>query len=168
MAPSNRWRKQDMRKAAILVAEILVTGVAFGQLMAASPDPAVVQKVVDARVAHYKEIAKANKAIHDELGQAQPNLADVRAKARVIEALANQIPSWFPHGSGQQAGVKTEALPAIWEQVPVFKQRAAGLASAAHQLDGAAGSGSVAAANAAAHDVSLACKACHDTFRQKS
>lgn len=157
-----------MRKAAILFAGILVTGVAFGQLLAASPDPAAVQKIVDARVAHYKEIGKANKAIHDELGQSQPNLRSVQVNARAIEALARQIPTWFPHGSGQQAGVKTEALPIIWQQVPIFKQRAAGLAGAAHQLDAAAGGGDVAAANAAAHNVSLACKACHDTFRQKS
>jgi cytochrome c556 len=135
--------------------------------MAASPDPAAVQKVVDARVAHYKEIGKANKAIRDELGQSQPNLATVQSNARVMEALARQIPSWFPSGSGQQAGVKSEALPVIWQQLPAFKRRAADLASAAHQTADAAASGNLDATKAAAGSIGGACKGCHDTFREK-
>jgi cytochrome c556 len=126
-----------------------------------------VQKVVDARIAHYKEIGKAAKAIKDELDQSQPNLATVSANARAIEALAAQIPSWFPSGTGEQPGVKTEALPIIWQQSPLFRQRAAGLGGAAGGLAVAAGTGNVAATQAAANKVGGACKACHDTFRQK-
>ena len=140
---------------------------ALGQLNAAAPDPAAVQKVVDARVAKYKQIGKANKAIRDELAQSSPNLATVQANAGVIEALAKQIPSWFPRNSGQQPGVKSEALPVIWQQVPTFKQRAAGLAGAAHQTAAAAASGNLAATQAAASNIGAACKACHDTFREK-
>ena len=142
-------------------------GVIFVPLAAAQPDPAAVQKIVDARVAHYKEIGKAAKAIKDELDQSQPNLATVSANARVIEALATQIPSWFTSGTGEQPGVKTEALPIIWQQLPLFKQRAAGLAGAAHGLAASAGTGNFAAMQAAANKVGEACKACHDTFRQK-
>jgi cytochrome c556 len=156
-----------MRKAVFLVSFVVFGGAAVGQLMAAAADPAAVQKVVDARVAHYKEIGKANKAIRDELDQSAPNLGNVQANARVIEALARQIPTWFPAGTGLQEGVKSEALPIIWQQVPVFKQRAAGLASAAHRLAAAAGTGNVAATKAASDNVGNACKACHDTFRLK-
>jgi cytochrome c556 len=156
-----------MRKAAILVGVSVLGAMAFGQLGAAAPDPAAVQKVVDARVAKYKQIGKANKAIRDELSQSSPNLANVQANARVIEALAKQIPSWFPRNSGQQPGVKSEALPVIWQQVPTFKQRAAGLAGAAHQTSAAAASGNLAATQVAANNIGAACKACHDTFREK-
>src|SRR3954463_10201446 len=154
-----------MRKGVIVVGSLLLSAVALGQLEAAASDPAAVQKVVDARVAKYKQIGKANKAIKDELGQPQPNLASVHSNARVVEALAKQIPSWFPRGTGEQAGVKTEALAIIWQQVPVFKQRAAGLAGAAHQLGATAASGSLDATKAAAGNLTQACKACHDTFR---
>jgi cytochrome c556 len=156
-----------MRKAAFLVSFIVFGGVALGQLAAAASDPAAVQKLVDAREAHYKQIGKAAKGIKDELGESQPNLASVQANANVIEALAKQIPTWFPNGSGPQAGVKTEALPTIWQQVPLFKQRAAGLAGAAHQISVAAGSGNLEATRAAAGNLGNACKACHDTFREK-
>ena len=156
-----------MRKVAIVSGAVVLAGAAYSQLMAAAPDPAAVQKVVDTRVAHYKEIGKAAKAIHDELGQSQPNLGTVQSNARVIEALAKQIPTWFPNGTGQQPGVKTEALPVIWQQTSVFKQRAAGLAGAAHALDAAAATGNAAATQAAANNVGAACKACHETFREK-
>jgi len=156
-----------MRKTAIVLGSLVIGGFGFGQLAASAPDPAAVQKVVDARVARYKQIGKANKAIKDELSQSQPNLATIQANARVIEALAKQIPSWFPRNSGQQPGVKSEALPIIWQQVPTFKQRAAGLAGAAHQVASVAANGDLEATRAAASNIGTACKACHDTFREK-
>jgi len=156
-----------MREAAALLGTVVLAAAGFSQLGAAAPDPVAVQRIVDTRVAHYKEIGKANKAIRDELGQSQPNLATVQASARVIEALAKQIPSWFPKGTGQQPGVKSEALPIIWQQAPVFRQRAAGLAGAAHQLAAVAATGSLEATKTASDNVGAACKACHDTFRQK-
>ena len=156
-----------MRKTVVVLGSLALGAFAFGQLAAAAPDPVAVQKIVDVRVTHYKQIGKANKAIRDELGQSQPNLANVQANARVIEALAKQIPSWFPRGSGQQEGVKTEALPVIWQQAPIFKQRAGGLADAAHRTAAAAASGNLDATKAAAGNIGAACKACHDTFREK-
>jgi cytochrome c556 len=156
-----------MRKSVVVVGSLALSAVGFGELAAAAPDPVAVQKIVDARVARYKQIGKANKAIKDELAQPQPNLANVQANARVIEAFAKQIPTWFPHGTGQQEGVNSEARPIIWEQIPTFKQRAAGLAGAAHQVAAVAGTGNLDATKAAAANIGLACKACHDTFREK-
>jgi cytochrome c556 len=156
-----------MRKTAIVLGSLVLGGVGFGQLAASSPDPAAIQKVVDARVAKYKQIGKANKAIKDELSQSQPDLATVQANARVIEALAKQIPGWFPRNSGQQPGVKSEALPIIWQQAPAFRQRAAGLVGAAHQVASAAATGNLDTTRAAAGNIGAACKACHDTFREK-
>jgi len=156
-----------MRSGARLVGLVMAAGAIGVPLAAGQPDHAAVQKIIDTRVGHYKQIGKAAKAIEDELGQSQPDLATVSANARVIEALATQIPGWFPGGTGQQPGVKTEALPVIWQQLPLFKQRAAGLGVAAHGLAAAAATGNVAATQAAANNVGGACKACHDTFRQK-
>lgn len=156
-----------MRTASSFVSILMAAGLACAPSSAAAPDPAAVQRIVDARVAHYKQIGKAAKGIEDELGQSQPSLALISANARVIETLAKQIPTWFSSGTGQQPGVKTEALPIIWQQMPLFKDRAAALAGAAHILDVEAGTGNVGATQAAANNVGGACKACHDTFRQK-
>jgi cytochrome c556 len=156
-----------MRKFAVLLGGFGLAGAAYNSLSAAAPSADAAQKVVDARVAHYKDIGKSTKAIHDQLGQSQPDLQAIQSNARVIEALAKQIPTWFPKGTGQQPGVKTEALPAIWEQGPTFKQRAVDLAGAAHQLAAAAATGDPASTKAAFGKLGGACKACHDTFREK-
>ena len=156
-----------MRKGAFLIGGMVLSGLICSGLLAAAPDPASVQKFVDAREAHYKEIGKAAKDIHDELAGSQPNLATVQANARAIEVLAKQIPTWFPAGSGPQPGVKAEALPVIWEQNALFKQRAAGLAAAAGGLAAATSSGNLEATKTASGNLFGACKACHDTFREK-
>lgn len=156
-----------MRKAVILASVVVFGGATYSQSIAAGADPSAVQKVVDARVAHYKEIGKSAKGIRDELSLAQPNLSNVESNATRIEALARQIPTWFPAGTGQQPGVKTEALPVIWQQVPTFRQRALGLAGAAHEIAAASASGNLAATRATAGNLGNACKACHDTFREK-
>src|SRR6476469_1243650 len=59
-------RQKRMRKTPTLIGVSVLGALALGQLNAAAPDPAAVQKVVDARVAKYKQIGKANKAIRDE------------------------------------------------------------------------------------------------------
>lgn len=156
-----------MRKVAVLSGMFLLACASLGELRATSPNSSAVQKVVDARVAHYKEIGKSAKAIRDELGQSQPSLSKVESDAARIEMLAKEIPSWFPAGTGQQAGVKSEALPRIWQQMPLFRERASGLAGAAHQISAAAAGGNLATTTAAAANLGIACKACHDTFREK-
>lgn len=156
-----------MRRAAKLAGLMIGAGLISAPVAATGPESDAVQKSVDIRVAHYKEIGKAAKAIEDELGQSRPNLSTIIASSRLIEALANEIPAWFPPGTGPQPGVKTEALPAIWQQPPLFRERAVALAGAAHSLAVGARSGNVGAVHALANNVGEACKACHETFRQR-
>lgn len=169
---SNRLVKEAgaipaMRWAAKIAGLMIGAGLISAPVAGTRPDPVAVQKSVDIRVAHYKEIGRAAKAIEDELEQSRPDLATIISSSRLIEALANEIPGWFPPETGPQPGVRTEALPAIWQQSPLFKQRAAALAGAARGLAAAAGSGNVGAVHALATNVGEACRACHDTFRQR-
>ena len=122
---------------------------------------------IKARQANFKQIAKANKAIQDELKKDAPSLQVVQANAKTIRGLAAKIPSLFPHGSGPEAGVETEARPIIWQQTPKFRQSASNLAGAARALGIAAGKNDLAATKAAAGSFGQNCKACHDVFREK-
>jgi cytochrome c556 len=124
-------------------------------------------EIHEQREKNFKQIAKANKAIQDELKKPAPDVATIRASAGRLEGLAKQIPSWFPAGSGPQEGVKTEALPAIWEQGPKFSAAAARLAQTTTALNAAAAGGDLAAIRAAAPEVGASCKGCHDSFRKK-
>jgi cytochrome c556 len=94
-------------------------------------------------------------------------MAAIQGYARQIDQLATRIPSWFPAGSGPEAGVKTKAKPEIWTRPADFQAAAAGLASEAHRFDAVAASGDVNAVRAEFPALGKACKTCHDQFRDK-
>lgn len=144
---------------------ILISGlVAAVATAAVAATPA---QLIAARQAHYKEIGKSFKAIMDELHKDSPDVAVIRPAAHTIATLTPQIPTWFPAGTGPEAGVKTGALPVIWTKNAEFKTDADKVAAAAKDLDAAAASGDVAKIKAAAMTTGGACKSCHDTFRKK-
>jgi cytochrome c556 len=151
-----------MKPIASWIFACLITGGLAGAVAAAD-----MAGVVKARQAHYKQIGKDAKAINDGLGSASPNMAAIAGYAREIDQLAPQIPSWYPAGSGPEAGVKTAALPAIWEKPADFTAAAAGFAAEARKFDAVAASGDAAAARAEFANLGKACKTCHDQFRKK-
>jgi cytochrome c556 len=123
--------------------------------------------VITARQDNYKQIGKANKAINDELRKPAPSIPVIQANAAVLATLAPRIPSWFPRGTGPEAGVKTAALPAIWQRIPEFQTDARNFAVAANNFRAAAASGDVNRVRAAFPAVGAACRSCHETFRAK-
>jgi cytochrome c556 len=124
-------------------------------------------RAAEAREANFKKIAKANKAIGDELKKPSPAIAILQANAGTIDQLAPQVPHWFPAGSGPESGARTEALPAIWQRPEDFARKAADFAAAARTLQAAAAGGDIANVWAAAPAVGASCKGCHEQFRQK-
>ena len=123
--------------------------------------------VISARQGNYKQIGKANKAINDELRKPAPAIAVIQANAVILDTLAPRIPSWFPKGTGPEAGVKTAALPAIWQRNPEFQAAARNFAIAAHNFRAAAASGDMNRVRAALPAVGTSCRSCHETFRAK-
>jgi len=142
----------------VAVLALLMAGAASAQ------DPATIAKT---RHDHFKEISKANKGIRDELMKAAPDVTLIQTNAKTIDALAAQVPTWFPPGTGHDVVPKSDALPVIWQKPDEFKKDAAGLASAAHAMDVAAQSGRVDEIKAAVPALGEACKTCHTTFKVK-
>ena len=124
-------------------------------------------ETVKARQANYKQIGKAFKAVRDELKNPAPSIAVMQASGKTFDELAPKLPTWFPAGTGPEAGVKTEALPVIWQKNDDFKAAAAKFATAAHAFNLAAQSGNIDAVKAAVPGLGGACKNCHDTFKAK-
>jgi cytochrome c556 len=149
-----------MGRALISVAAILALGM-VSACSGAAPGKE------NPRTAKFKEIGKANKAIGEELKKDAPSMQVVAANADTLDAHARELPSWFPGTTGPEPGIKSEALPAIWERPAEFKTRAATFAAATAELKAAAATGDVAKARAAADAVRPTCKGCHDTFRLK-
>jgi cytochrome c556 len=145
----------------------VVAAAAVMVVMAASAAAADVLSIVQARQGHFKEIGKAAKAMSEQLKSGTPSLPVVQAAAKPIDALAPQVPSWFPAGSGPAPGVKTQAKPDIWARPDEFKHDAAAFADAAHKLDLVAASGDLSAIRTQAQALALTCKTCHEAFRQR-
>lgn len=130
--------------------------------MAASP-----QKTISDRQANFKVIGKSFKGMLDEGRKPAPDIAVYRANADALAKAAARISGYFPKGTGPEAGVKTTALPVIWQKNAEFKASATKLVDASKKLSAAAKSGNVEATKAALMGLGPNCKGCHDQFRAK-
>ncbi len=140
---------------------------AVAVVVVASAAAADVAGVVQARQGHFKEIGKAAKAMSEQLKSPTPSVPLIQASVKQIDALAPQVPSWFPAGSGPAAGVKTQAKAEIWAKPDEFKRDAAAFGDAAHKLDLVAAGGDLSAIRAQAQVMGQTCKTCHEAFRQR-
>ena len=125
-------------------------------------------EVVKLRQKGFKDLGAAFKIIRDELKGESPDAAKIAAAAAVIRKTAQEIPGWFPTGSGPQPGLKTDAKAEIWSDAKGFDATRAAFTREA-QRD--AGRFSDPANRASWSDVAKslgqACKDCHDMYRVK-
>jgi cytochrome c556 len=117
------------------------------------------------RQANYKQMGAAMKGLGEQIRADSPDVAIVRRNAAVLLHFAPQVLTWFPAGSGEEAGVRTRALPIIWSDRAGFRRAGAGLLVATRHFDAAARSGDLARIRAAMPEVAHACSNCHDTYR---
>jgi len=122
-------------------------------------------KAYEARHDQFHTIAGAFKAIMDGLKAEKPDTAAIAAKAKTIEGLAHQIPSWFPVGTGAESGVKTRAKPEIWSDAAGFAAAAKNLETQSAALAAIAASGDLVAISTQAKAMGGACGACHTKYR---
>jgi cytochrome c556 len=145
------------------IAALVVAGLSATAAWAATP-----AETISARQQNFKQMGRAQKAIGDQLKQSAPDVATIRANAGILVQSAGRVHGGFPRGTGPEAGVKTVALPIIWQQSSQFRGKANQLVGAARAFQRAAAGGNVNAIKAAFPAVGGACKGCHDTFKGKS
>ena len=151
--------------AAALACSVLIAGSGAAQAPAAAPaDKAAFMKE---RHHHFHEIGAAFKGVLDEFKKPDPSAAELQKYTAALDALAPQVPSWFPVGTGPETGIKTQALATIWQKPDEFKKDAAAFAVAAHNMNTAAQSGNLDAVRASIQPLGLSCKSCHEVFRAK-
>lgn len=120
---------------------------------------------IELRQGQLKKMGKAFKTISDELKSGEPDMAAIQAAAASVPVESEGMADWFPAGTGPDSGVKTDALPAIWEQPDLFSEKIANFNVAAAGLATAAETGDAAAIGAAFATTGGTCKSCHETFR---
>jgi cytochrome c556 len=116
-----------------------------------------------------QEMMKANgtsaKALADMMKGEKPYSQETAHQAAVtINANSKKISSMFPSGSGAEAGVKTDALPAIWQNKADFDEKAKKLEEESAKLVAA---NDEAAVKAQFGNVGKACGGCHEGYRAK-
>lgn len=144
-------------KMAVIAAGLFCCGIAA---YAASPT-----ETITARQANFKQMGKGMKAISDEVKSPMPSFDAIKASAAAIDQAAGKVEGYFPSDSGPQAGVKTGALPAIWEKNDEFKADAAKLVKAAAAMQAASNSGKIDQVKVQFTALGGTCKECHQAFR---
>ncbi|MBU3994001.1 MAG: cytochrome c [Alphaproteobacteria bacterium] len=129
--------------------------------VAAAPHPAF-----KLRHDNFEAMGRAMKSTFDQFKKPTPNLATIRKNANVLAAAATKVKGHFPVGTGPEAGVKTEALAAIWARPADFAAATDRLVDTTKGLQAAAAGTDLAKIQAAAGAVGGSCKNCHDSFRK--
>ncbi|MFK4873534.1 c-type cytochrome [Novosphingobium sp. ZW T3_23] len=141
---------------------LVALAIGLSPLAAAPGDP------VRTRIAGYRELGAAFKAMNDALRRSDASPGALVQPARHIrEASARQY-GWYPRGSGPTPGIKTAARPEIWTQPAKFKSAQDAFARQAQVLERATASGNSALVRTEMRKLGAACKACHDSFRTES
>jgi cytochrome c556 len=120
---------------------------------------------VKVRQQHFKDQGKAFKGVIDELKKDQPDKALIAANAEKLKVSSSQLATWFPKGSGPEAGAKTEAKPEIWSDAAGFAAAADRFKAEGAKFADVAKAGDLDAIKAETRAVGGACKNCHDKYR---
>src|SRR5215472_8320903 len=127
------------------------------------------QNAPSAVIKERQDMMKSNgasaKALAEMMKGEKPYSQDTAHKAAMtINENSKKISSMFPPGSGAEAGVKTGALPAIWQNKADFDAKAKTLEEESAKLVAA---NDEAAVKAQFGNVGKACGGCHETYRAK-
>lgn len=148
----------------VALAAALLSCLGFSLVEAASPQAAQIKPRQD----KLRDMGGALKAITDELKKPKVDWDNVIIpNTQTIKERSGYLLNWFPKGSGPEAGVKTYALPAIWQKQDDFTKIGKTMQAEAIKLDQVANSRNLDALKAEAVTMGKACKACHDDYRSK-
>jgi cytochrome c556 len=158
------------RLRTLIAGTALVLVVAGGTMAWAADEPANVvkyrQNFMKANGAHLGMIASVVKG---EVSFTDEIAGNARALAEMGEMLSANLQQLFPQGSDKAAGLKTSALPAVWEKWSDFEQVAMRFQQETAKLAEVAQGGDMAAIGQQVGVVGKeGCGACHETFREKS
>lgn len=146
-----------------VVLALAVAGLA-GAAAAAAPSSPAAQAVLT-RQQNYKHMGRAFKTISDELKKDSPDKSVIAANAQTVKTSAAELPTWFPKGSGPEAGVKTAAKPQIWSDPAGFAAAAGRLKTESAKLQQFAAAGDLTAIKTQFAATGAACKNCHEKYR---
>jgi len=150
---------------ALFFAAVLAAALASFGTASADSAPPVVQGIIQTRQSGFKKMGAAMKVITEQLKSDAPDLAKIAAAAEAIGTGAREQPSWFPAGSGPEAGLETDALPHIWQDAAKFSALSSQLGLESGNFSTAVAGKDMAAVRVRFKALADVCSTCHKSFR---
>jgi cytochrome c556 len=123
-------------------------------------------ELIKARQDKLRDMGAALKGIDDELKKRNPDWDTIiLPNADTVQNRSGYLLNWFPKGSGPESGVKTYALPALWQKPDDFTRLGKALMAETAKLKQVAATKNVDALKAEVVALGKNCKACHDNYR---
>ena len=142
-----------------VAAGVIALGALAAALIAAPAD------TIRARIASYRELGAAFKAVNDGLRGSEIQTVLIGQYARQIRNASRAQYTLFPAGTGPQPGIKTNAKAEIWKKPAEFRAAQDAFVRAADSFQAAVNKGNPAAIKSEARKLGASCKSCHDAFR---
>jgi cytochrome c556 len=122
--------------------------------------------LIKSRQDKLRDMGAALKGIDDELKKRNPDWdAIILPNADTLQSRSSFLLNWFPKGSGPESGVKTYALPALWQKPDDFTKLGKAMMAETAKLKQVAATKNADALRAEVVAVGKNCKACHDNYR---
>ncbi|MFC0204072.1 c-type cytochrome [Novosphingobium soli] len=144
-------------------AALVAVALAGSGTIAVAASPAA--SAIATRQANFKKMGGAMKVLKDQISSGAISKPQAVAAAKTLAATGRAQAGLFPNGSGASAGVKTDALPAVWSNRAAFDGQMKGFIAQADKMVAAANSGNLDAVTAQFKAVGGACASCHKQFR---
>jgi cytochrome c556 len=124
--------------------------------------------LIKSRQDKLRDMGGARKGIDDELKKRNPDWDNVIGPAaETLQSRGKYLLEWFPKGSGPESGLKTYALPALWQKPEDFTKLAKAMMAETAKLKQIALTKDAAALRAEVAAAGKSCKACHDSYRSR-
>jgi cytochrome c556 len=154
-----------MKKLSILALALAATTVLTDAGVAVAQSPAA---SIEQRQAAMKQNGASMKALVPMVrGEAPWNQSTAVQALDTLKKVGDGTVAMFPRGSGPEAGVKTAALPAVWEKWAEFQAAAKAQSDAADNLLKLARANDEAGFKAGFAAMGRSCGGCHEPFRAK-
>lgn len=138
-----------------------------GPKLPPTTDPVIVN-AVNGRQAGFREMGTAVKNIDAALADTEPFDREFLADVHNMETNAEQIPFWFPAGSGAESGLETCALATIWQSPDEFGRLAEQLVREMRVLTQAAERRDQQEFSRQFEVVTAVCDECHESYREET
>jgi cytochrome c556 len=141
----------------------LISSIAIVGVVKAAPS---VSDLIKSRQDKLRDMGGALKGIDDELKKRNPDWDNVIGPAiETLQGRGTYLLEWFPKGSGPESGLKTYALPALWQKPNDFTRLGKAMMAETAKLKQIASTKDAPALRTEVAAVGKSCKACHDSYR---